>query len=107
MQNIGLAARKPAKGEQPDQYSQAPEQDKTSADIETKPGPATDIYQIGSILYFLITRRTFSGGALPRFYNQAVSPQLNAAIIHAVMRQPAERWSDMEAFATALRQSIE
>jgi hypothetical protein len=107
MQSIGLAAWKPKKGENPHQYYLAPEQDKKSLDIETKPGPPTDIYQLGSILYLIITGRTFSPGALPCFYNQAVSPQLNETIMRATARQPMERWSDIEAFSISLRQSIE
>jgi Caspase domain/Protein tyrosine and serine/threonine kinase len=107
MLDVGLAARKPTKGELLDQYRPAPEQDKKNSDIEAKPGPATDIYQLGLILYRLITGCAYSPGALPHFYNQAVSPQLDETIIRAVARLPMERWPDIEAFSTALRQSME
>ena len=105
VQDIGLAAWAPRKGENLDKDFLAPEQEKTNSEITVLPGPATDIYQLGVILHSLITGQIFSPGSVASFYNQAVSAQLSETIRRAVTRQPIERWSTIEEFIAALRLS--
>ncbi len=111
LQNIGLAAWPPKQGENPGsdhpgRYFLAPEQEKNNSDIVAKPGPATDIYQLGALLYFLITGQTILPGSLVSFHNHAAPSQLSATIRNAVSREPAQRWHSMEEFSAALKQSL-
>lgn len=106
LQDIGLAAGGQQRSKNPGRYPLAPEQDQKNADIEAMPGPATDIYQLGAILYLLITGQTLSSGSLPGFRNEAVSSALDETIRLAVVREPTKRWPSIEAFSTALRKCI-
>ncbi len=104
LQDAGLAAWQYKEGENKGDY-QAPEQ--RTAVLST-PGPHTDVYQLGAILYFLITKQLLSAattGSKPSTYNQAVSPQLDAILLRAVATQPKER-PDIYQFAQALKQAI-
>ena len=105
LQDLGLAVWRYKQGEGIAPY-QAPEQ-LTQTNL-TLPGPHTDVYQLGAILYFLITgqlRSASTPGSKPSTYNQAVSPKLDAALIRAVALQPKERLNIYE-FSQALRQAI-
>lgn len=92
----------------------APEQ------IEGKPIAASDIYAIGIVLYEMVTgTRPFSGESLfsvlmkhvnetprpPRELNPYVSPQLDAAIQRAMIKDPQKRFARPADFQQALQRS--
>jgi serine/threonine protein kinase len=104
LQNIGLAAWPLKKGEVAGLY-RAPEQKKDCI-YNDAPGPRTDIYQLGALLYCLITGRDLSPGSSPAMYNHAVSRQLDYAIVRAVAPRPGERWATIDEFAIKLRQTL-
>jgi serine/threonine protein kinase len=95
----------------------APEQ----ADGKHACGPAVDVYGLGAILYFLLTRRPpFLGETLmetlykvvheevapPRQHNPAVPVELEAICLKCLRKDPAQRYASAGELATALRQWV-
>jgi hypothetical protein len=103
LQDVGLATWLHKPGEGIADY-QAPEQLHEIAGYP--PGPYTDIYQLGAILYLLITGRTLASipaGTAPSAYNPAVSQMLDSALLRAVAQRVKDRWPDIYQFLHALR----
>jgi serine/threonine protein kinase len=84
-------------------------------------GPRSDIYSLGALGYYLLTGASpFAGRnamqmlaahvyempAAPSGKRPAISPALDAAILRALAKDPAARFSDATEFATALRASV-
>lgn len=97
------------------QYA-APEQIETGAAT-----PATDIYALGCLTYEALTgeppfRRDHDVATLWAHVNDAVeplstqidgvSPELEAAVLRALEKDPADRWPTCSAFAAALRAGL-
>ncbi|MGE6732698.1 hypothetical protein [Streptomyces sp. NPDC059900] len=76
LRDFGLATVPPRLGENPGPY-QAPEQRYGSG---ARPGPATDVYQIGALLYRALTGRT-PEPRLPAYRGSASVPD---SLVHAV-----------------------
>ncbi|MET8663977.1 hypothetical protein ABZV87_06535 [Streptomyces tendae] len=76
LRDFGLATVPPRPGENPGPY-QAPEQRYGSG---VRPGPATDVYQLGALLYRALTGRTPAPG-LPAYRGSASVPD---SVVHAV-----------------------
>jgi serine/threonine protein kinase len=91
----------------------APEQ------VENRPiDERTDIYSLGCILYELLTgkvpfanenqwqsafQRTSGDPIAPRKLNPAISPQAEEVVLHALQRNPADRYPSMGAFEAELK----
>jgi serine/threonine-protein kinase len=105
MRRLTFAGFSPAMGT-PDYM--APEQ------VEGKRGDArSDIYSLGAILYEMVTGQVPFEGAnpflvmharvvgdpvAPRVRNKDMSPELEEIILHAMARDPGDRYQDAEAF---------
>ncbi|MFF4952223.1 hypothetical protein [Streptomyces chattanoogensis] len=87
LRDFGLAAVPPRLGENPGPY-QAPEQRYGSG---IRPGPATDVYQLGALLHRALTGRTPVPG-LPAYRPSASVPAgLGHAVSGALQQDPADR----------------
>jgi len=104
LQDVGLAGRTFEPGEGPQLY-QAPEQVHMTRGLSI-PGPHTDIYQLGKILYHILN------GHLPSTplpdepageWNGELSVELYRVLQRATALAVKDRWSSMRAFSNALR----
>ncbi|WP_052230325.1 hypothetical protein [Streptomyces sp. CT34] len=87
LRDFGLAAVPPRPGENPGPY-QAPEQRYGSG---VRPGPATDVYQVGALLYQALAGRPPVPG-LPAYRPSASVPaSLGHAVSGALQQDPAAR----------------
>jgi serine/threonine-protein kinase len=85
-------------------------------------GPRADLYAVGIVLYEMLTgRRPFDAERdlavlrmqveepplTPRAHVPGISAALEAAVLKALAKQPADRWATAEEFATALLRTPE
>ncbi len=98
LSGIGLAARTVQIGEGPPLY-QAPEQ------IHGLPVPdrATDIYQLSTVFYHLLTGQYITDATTAQ--ESHLTPELDRILRKAASPNPRDRWPDVHAFSQALRQS--
>ncbi|WP_052888893.1 trypsin-like peptidase domain-containing protein [Thermogemmatispora carboxidivorans] len=100
LRDLGLATRPARIGEGPRGYA-APEQ--LNARYST---PGTDLYQLGALLYHLLTGKLpgsfMYGLAPPSSLQPELPPALDSVIMRALEREPAQRWPDLATFAKAL-----
>ena len=107
LQDLGLATWPAQIGEGQDAY-QAPEQRYFNAQ-PILPGPQTDIFRLGAILYTILTGQpvsTASSEVKPSYYNGAIPPTLDEAVLGAVAANPQNRWRTIIEFATALKRAL-
>lgn len=107
LQDVGRATWQYEPGEGPDLY-RAPEQRIANRSLAA-PGPYTDVYQLGMILYHCL------GGHLPasalpilplRTWNATLSPEIDAILQRAIVFNVKERWPTIADFADALRKAL-
>jgi hypothetical protein len=103
LQDIGLAVHDTNPGEEQVNV-QAPEQRQNTLALDI-PGPKTDIYQLGAIIYSLITNQPVSSHR-PSSYNGEVPSALDDVIMRAVDCYPKNRWSDVMTFSRELKKSL-
>lgn len=104
LQDLGLAAWRATPDEGPAEY-RAPEQSLLSRSL-ARPGPATDIYQLGAILYRIVGGRLFVSGMpyLPlHTLNEELPPQLDTVLQKALATNVKDRWRNIALFSSALR----
>ncbi len=87
LRDLGLAAVPPRPGENPGPY-QAPEQRYGSG---TRPGPTTDVYQLGALLHQALTGRLPDPGLPPYRGAPAVPDSLVHAVASALRPAPQAR----------------
>jgi len=87
LRDLGLAATPPRQGENPDPY-QAPEQRYGSA---VRPGPATDVYQLGALLHRALTGQVPQPGWPPYRGSDSVPDSVVRAVAGALLDDPAAR----------------
>ncbi|MFY4721100.1 hypothetical protein [Streptomyces sp. LaBMicrA B280] len=97
LRDFGLATVPPRLGENPGPF-QAPEQRHGSA---VRPGPATDVYQVGALLHLALTGRAPEPGWPPYRGSAAVPDRLVRAVADALQEDPGARPS-----ARALRLAL-
>ncbi|MEH0421077.1 phosphorylase family protein [Streptomyces sp. B21-083] len=87
LRDFGLATVPPRPGENPGPY-QAPEQRYGSG---VRPGPATDVYQLGALLYRALTGRVPEPGLPPYRGSASVPDGLVHAVAEALREDPGGR----------------
>lgn len=108
LQDVGLATRTFELGEGPELY-RAPEQIRLAQD-RAVPGPYTDIYQLGVILYHILTGRLPSSPPLllePSGWNNALPQELDAVLLRAINPEVKIRWHTIHEFSNALKQAMQ
>jgi len=108
LRDLGLAAQPRTSDEGPPLY-RAPEQTRERG--LSLPGPHTDIYQLGAVLYHLLTGRTptsfLSEIEPPSIWNRSFPVELDRALIRARAKSPGDRWSTLQDFCLALDRAAE
>jgi len=107
LQDTGLSTWKYEPGEGSDLY-RAPEQNVSNSRIAV-PGVYTDTYQLGAILYHLITRQMpASNGPIIslRTWNNALSPEMDMVLQQAIEPQIKKRWPKITDFSTAIKRAL-
>jgi serine/threonine protein kinase len=107
LHDVGLATWKYEPGEGPELY-RAPEQSNSRQNLAF-PGPHTDIYQLGAILYHIITGQlpASSRPLLPlHTWNEKLSPEVDAVLERALALRVKERWHTIADFSLALRKAL-
>ncbi len=108
LQDVGLATRAFELGEGPELY-QAPEQIRRTQDLAV-PGPYTDIYQLGVVLYHILTGCLPSSSPLPVVppsgWNNAFPQELDAVLLRAINHEVKTRWHNIHEFSNALKQAM-
>lgn len=106
LQDLGLATQPPVPDEGPSLY-RAPEQ--ARLDRLTLPGPRTDIYQVGAVLYHFLAGRPptafLAGVEPPSTWNRSLPPELDDAILKALAEDPGDRWPGIGDFDKALHRA--
>jgi serine/threonine protein kinase len=106
LQDLGLATQPPVPDEGPSLY-RAPEQ--VRLDRLTLPGPRTDIYQLGAVLYHFLAGRPptafLAGVEPPSTWNRSLPPELDDAILKALAEDPGDRWPGIGDFDNALHRA--
>jgi serine/threonine protein kinase len=106
LRDIGLATYPFTRGEGPADY-RAPEQS-SGTRITTLPGTRTDIYQLGLVLYRLLTGRQPAKTPPPlSSWNSAITPELDAILLQAIAEDPQQRWKTIAAFSQALQKALQ
>lgn len=103
LQDPGLASWKYELGEGPSLY-RAPEQINKGL-----PGPYTDVYQLGMILYHFITGTipTSTQQVLPlRTWNSELTAELDAVLQRAIAFNVNKRWRNAADFSSALKRVL-
>jgi serine/threonine protein kinase len=107
LQDVGRATWRYEPGEGPELY-RAPEQRIANKNLAA-PGPYTDVYQLGMILYHYL------GGHLPasvqqivplRTWNATLSPEIDVILQRAIAFNVKERWPTITDFSAALRKAL-
>nr|BBH95898.1 hypothetical protein KTA_40970 [Thermogemmatispora argillosa] len=100
LRDLGLVTRPACPGEGPVGYA-APEQRSGRYRV-----PGSDLYQLGALLYHLLTGKrpsAFMYELPPPSSLQSQLPQaLDPVLLRALEQEPERRWPDLEAFAAAL-----
>jgi serine/threonine protein kinase len=108
LQDLGLAMQPPVPGEGPPLY-RAPEQ--TRADRLTVPGPRTDIYQLGALLYHFLTGHTpaafLADVEPPSTWNRSLPAEMDDALVRALAEDPAARWPSIGELCDALKRAAD
>jgi hypothetical protein len=107
LQDIGLAACKYVPGEGPELY-RAPEQTVSNRSLAGI-GPHTDVYQLGTILYRLLTGKmpvSPSQVLPPSAWNNTLSSELDAVLLQAIVPDVKKRWRTIYDFSSALKKVL-